>query len=210
MYACTHAVVFANLILEGKPCGVHGFFLQLRDHEGRLMPGVEVGEIGPKLPHNHVNIGYARFNKVRVPRFNMFQKIFKVTREGKFIAPPPKVGKIKNISMMVMRVMNVSRERVAQRRGGEFTITPSSRISYRNSRDSTGLLGSSGHIQGRDHCSPLLCNPQAGLQGYDKARRWWARGEHDSGLQDAVSPSRPTNGSSGRGIRAAKLYSNLN
>ena len=38
----------------------------------------------------------------------MFQKIFKVTREGKFIAPPPKVGKIKNISMMVMRVMNVS------------------------------------------------------------------------------------------------------
>ena len=49
MYACTHAVVFANLILEGKPCGVHGFFLQLRDHDGRLMPGVEVGEIGPKV-----------------------------------------------------------------------------------------------------------------------------------------------------------------
>ena len=108
MYACTHAVVFANLILEGKPCGVHGFFLQLRDHNGKVMPGIEVGEIGPKFPHNHVNIGYARFDKVRVPRFNMFQKIFQVTRNGEFVAPPPKVGKIKNISMMVMRVMNVS------------------------------------------------------------------------------------------------------
>jgi acyl-CoA oxidase len=108
MYACTHAVVFANLVIHGISRGTQGFFVQLRDHTGSLMKGVEVGEIGPKIAGSHSNIGYARFNEVRVPRFNMFMKLFKVTREGEFIAPPPKVGKIKNISMMMMRVFNVA------------------------------------------------------------------------------------------------------
>ena len=108
MYACTHAVVFAELRISDASHGVHGFMVQLRDEHGRLMPGVEVGEIGPKIIGGHTNIGYARFDRVRVPRFNMFSKLFKVTREGAFIAPPPKVGKIKNISMMMMRVFNVA------------------------------------------------------------------------------------------------------
>jgi acyl-CoA oxidase len=107
MYACTHAIVFANLVLRGVEHGIHGFLVQLRDEHGKPMKGVEVGEIGPKIAAGHTNIGFARFTKIRVPRFNMFQKLFKVTRNGEFIAPPPKVGKIKNISMMVMRVYNV-------------------------------------------------------------------------------------------------------
>ena len=49
MYASTHGVVFAQLILDGKKCGVFGFFMQFRDEDGVLMPGVEIGEIGPKL-----------------------------------------------------------------------------------------------------------------------------------------------------------------
>ena len=108
IYACTHAVVFANLIIDGKPYGIQGFMVQLRDEQGNTMPGVEVGEIGPKIAAGHTNIGYASFNRLRIPRFNMFSKLFQVKRDGTFIAPPPKVGKIKNISMMMMRVMNVS------------------------------------------------------------------------------------------------------
>jgi len=107
MYACTHCVCFANLYLDGKNHGIQAFMLQLRDQDGKLMPGVEVGETGPKIIGGHTNIGYARFDRVRIPRFNMFQKLSKVTREGKFIAPPPKQGKVKNISMMMMRVFNV-------------------------------------------------------------------------------------------------------
>ena len=72
------------------------------------MPGVEVGEMGPKIDPHKVNVGYARFTHVRIPRFNMFSKLFKVTREGEFIAPPPKLGRFKNISMMEVRVMIVS------------------------------------------------------------------------------------------------------
>ena len=71
---------------------VQGFMMQLRDHNGMLMPGVEVGEMGPKIDTHKVNVGYARFTHVRIPRFNMFSKLFKVTREGEFIAPPPKLG----------------------------------------------------------------------------------------------------------------------
>ena len=81
--------------------------MQLRDEEGRTLPGIEVGEIGPKVCAGHTNIGFARFDRVRIPRFNMFSKLFQVKRDGTFVAPP-KVGKIKNISMMMMRVMNVS------------------------------------------------------------------------------------------------------
>merc|ERR1719401_873050 len=72
-----------------------------------LLPGVEVGEMGPKIDKWKINIGYARFTKVRIPRFNMFAKFYKVTREGEFITPPPKLGKFKNISMMEVRVMLV-------------------------------------------------------------------------------------------------------
>jgi acyl-CoA oxidase len=98
----------ANLILDGKVCGVQGFFMQLRDEKGMLMPGVEVGEMGPKIDHGKANIGYSRFTHVRIPRFNMFSKLFKVTRDGEFIAPPPKLGKFKNISMMEVRMMIVN------------------------------------------------------------------------------------------------------
>merc|ERR1719382_2092130 len=41
MYASTHAVVFGRLIIDGKDYGYHGFLVQLRNAEGRCMPGVE-------------------------------------------------------------------------------------------------------------------------------------------------------------------------
>merc|ERR1719491_497577 len=38
MYASTHGVVFAQLVLEGKNYVVFGFFVQFRDERGELMP----------------------------------------------------------------------------------------------------------------------------------------------------------------------------
>jgi acyl-CoA oxidase len=104
IYACTHGVVMAQLIIDGVNSGFHGFFMQLRDDEGRCMPGVEVGEIGPKFDQQHNYIGYARFNQVRIPRFNLFAKNQQVTRDGKYIAAPPRLSKFKYISMMSTRV----------------------------------------------------------------------------------------------------------
>eukprot|EP01062_Namystynia_karyoxenos_P055911 TRINITY_DN46923_c0_g1_i1.p1 TRINITY_DN46923_c0_g1~~TRINITY_DN46923_c0_g1_i1.p1 ORF type:complete len:710 (+),score=320.27 TRINITY_DN46923_c0_g1_i1:81-2132(+) len=108
MYACTHAAVFGRLLIDGKDYGYHAFFVQLRDKDGYCMPGVEIGEIGPKMAGNHANIGYARFTHVRIPRFNMFARSQQVTKEGKYIAAPKKISKFKYISMMHIRVALVS------------------------------------------------------------------------------------------------------
>jgi len=107
MYACTHGVVMAQLVIDGKGYGFHGFMVQFRDDNGNLMPGVEVGELGPKINPDNTNIGYARFSHVRIPRFNMFAKFQQVTRDGNYVAPPPKLEKFRYISMMQIRMMLV-------------------------------------------------------------------------------------------------------
>eukprot|EP00747_Dinoflagellata_sp_TGD_P107607 gnl/TRDRNA2_/TRDRNA2_170171_c0_seq5.p1 gnl/TRDRNA2_/TRDRNA2_170171_c0~~gnl/TRDRNA2_/TRDRNA2_170171_c0_seq5.p1 ORF type:complete len:509 (+),score=123.57 gnl/TRDRNA2_/TRDRNA2_170171_c0_seq5:121-1527(+) len=71
------------------------------------MPGVEVGEMGPKINMHNSNIGYARFTNVRVPRFNLFAKYQQVTRDGKYIAAPRTQSKFKYISMMQIRMQLV-------------------------------------------------------------------------------------------------------
>lgn len=107
MYACTHGVVFAQLIIDGKNYGMHGFMVQFRDDQGNLMPGVEVGEMGPKINADNTNIGYARFTHLRIPRFNMFAKYQQVTKDGEYIAPPRSLSKFRYISMMQIRMMIV-------------------------------------------------------------------------------------------------------
>mmetsp|Transcript_109874 Transcript_109874/g.309888 ORF Transcript_109874/g.309888 Transcript_109874/m.309888 type:complete len:725 (+) Transcript_109874:77-2251(+) len=104
MYACTHGAVYAQLIIDGRNFGVHGFMVQFRDDSGNLMPGVEVGEMGPKINADNTNIGYARFTHVRVPRFNMFARYQHVTREGEYVAPPRALNKFRYISMMSIRM----------------------------------------------------------------------------------------------------------
>lgn len=108
MYAATHAAVMARLLIDGHDYGFHGFMVQLRDDKGYLMPGVEVGEIGPKLNHFNANIGYARFDRVRIPLFNMFAKRQQVLPDGTYVASPPKLSRFKYISMMQTRNLFVS------------------------------------------------------------------------------------------------------
>ena len=54
---CTHALIQARLIIDGKDFGAHGFIVPIRslkDH--RPFPGVKVGDIGPK--------SYGGFSKI--------------------------------------------------------------------------------------------------------------------------------------------------
>ena len=54
-HTATHACVYCNLILEGKNYGPHPFMVQLRsliDHS--LYPGIETGDVGPKLGYDPV------------------------------------------------------------------------------------------------------------------------------------------------------------
>jgi len=48
-----HAVLYARLVVAGEDLGVHNFLVQLRDLETHApLPGVEVGDIGPKWGTN--------------------------------------------------------------------------------------------------------------------------------------------------------------
>ncbi|GMF40176.1 unnamed protein product [Phytophthora fragariaefolia] len=79
-------VVYARLLLGGKDYGVHNFMVQLRDLETHdAMPGVTLGDVGPKIGFNNVDNGYCRFNRVRIPRQNMGMRFATVSREGKYV-----------------------------------------------------------------------------------------------------------------------------
>lgn len=59
--AATHAVVMARLISNGKFHGVKPFVFRIRDQKTMMpLPGVEIGDIGPKLGMSSKDNGYMR------------------------------------------------------------------------------------------------------------------------------------------------------
>jgi hypothetical protein len=61
-------VVFAQLTVGGRREGPHVFVVRLRDDAGRIMPGVRIKDMGPKMGLNGVDNGQIWFDNVRVSR----------------------------------------------------------------------------------------------------------------------------------------------
>lgn len=81
----THAIVMANLIVDGNRYGVQAFLVPIRSRENHMpFPGIEVGDIGNKLGYNSVDNGYLSFNNYRVPRLSMLSRFASVNKEGEF------------------------------------------------------------------------------------------------------------------------------
>ncbi|PIK44722.1 putative peroxisomal acyl-coenzyme A oxidase 1 isoform X3 [Apostichopus japonicus] len=98
----THAVVAARLITQGKDHGTHMFMVQLRSMKDHTpLPGVELGDIGPKLGFNNIDNGYLRMDRVRIPRDHMCMKFSQVAPDGTYTAPP--IAKLSYGSMVVIR-----------------------------------------------------------------------------------------------------------
>ena len=82
---CTHAALFAQLIIDGKNHGLHAFLVPIRDPKTfKTLPGVQAGDIGPKQGFNTKDNGYARFDNLVIPRRNMLMKYHVVSKEGKY------------------------------------------------------------------------------------------------------------------------------
>ncbi|KAK6176957.1 hypothetical protein SNE40_015158 [Patella caerulea] len=99
----THAIVLAQLIIDNKSHGMHPFMVQLRSLDDHTpLPGIKVGDIGPKIAINTVDNGFLILNQVRIPRDQMLMKNAKVSRSGKFTS----VGnsKANYATMMLVRV----------------------------------------------------------------------------------------------------------
>lgn len=66
------------------------------------MPGIKIGEIGPKLGLKSVNNGYLGFDNVRIPRKNMLMKNAQVLENGTYVKSPNSV--LAYGTMMFVRV----------------------------------------------------------------------------------------------------------
>eukprot|EP01027_Heterolobosea_sp_BB2_P010705 GEZU01015685.1.p1 GENE.GEZU01015685.1~~GEZU01015685.1.p1 ORF type:complete len:358 (-),score=48.02 GEZU01015685.1:35-1072(-) len=105
----THSVVFARLIIDGKDYGPHAFMVQIRSMEDhKPLPGIIVGDIGPKFGFNTVDNGFLRLDHVRIPRSQMLNRFAQVTREGKYIktAKNDKAGYGSMVAVRTIIVLN--------------------------------------------------------------------------------------------------------
>uniref|UniRef100_A0A914MNE9 Acyl-coenzyme A oxidase n=1 Tax=Meloidogyne incognita TaxID=6306 RepID=A0A914MNE9_MELIC len=101
-----YAVVIAQLWTNGKCYGPHPFWVQLRDLEThKSLPGITLGDIGPKLGTPSNDNGFLRFENYRIPRRHMLMKHAKVLPSGEYV--PPLHAKVGYTSMMYVRSMMI-------------------------------------------------------------------------------------------------------
>ncbi|KAK3102107.1 hypothetical protein FSP39_008857 [Pinctada imbricata] len=101
-----HAVVLATLIIKGKKYGMHPFFVQIRSMEDHTpMPGIKIGDIGPRMGRLTSDNGYLILNNIRIPRENMLMKNAQVSPDGTFTAKAPNQA---NYATMVMVRVDIS------------------------------------------------------------------------------------------------------
>ncbi|XP_060774936.1 peroxisomal acyl-coenzyme A oxidase 1 isoform X2 [Neoarius graeffei] len=84
-----HAIVLAQLYTQGKCHGLHAFIVPIRCMKTHQpLPGVLVGDIGPKFGFDEVDNGFLKLDNIRIPRENMLMKYAKVQPDGTYVKPP--------------------------------------------------------------------------------------------------------------------------
>ena len=80
----------AQLILDGTSHGPHAFIVPIRDLKThKPLPGVTVGDVGPKFGLNTLDNGFVLFNNVRIPHDHMLAKYSHVVKAtGSYEHPP--------------------------------------------------------------------------------------------------------------------------
>ncbi|KAI9997197.1 hypothetical protein PInf_000633 [Phytophthora infestans] len=121
-------VVYARLLLGGKDYGVHNFMVQLRDLETHdVMPGVTLGDIGPKIGFNNVDNGYCTFSRVHIPRSNMGMRVAQVTREGKYVKnSDTRMSYVRSSGLALARACTITIRYSGVRRQGYDANNPNS------------------------------------------------------------------------------------
>jgi acyl-CoA oxidase len=78
------AVVFAQLITQGKNHGVHAWLVPIRNDDGTPCEGVTIGDDGPKAGLPGVDNGRLSFDHVRVPRDMLLDRYGQVAEDGTY------------------------------------------------------------------------------------------------------------------------------
>ncbi|ALC48857.1 CG5009 [Drosophila busckii] len=100
-------VVLAQLYINGNHHGLQPFLVRIRDEQTHEpLPGIDVGDIGPKMGGNGVNNGFLGLRNVRIPRQQMLMKHAQVMVDGTFVrkAKPQLVyGPMVFVRVMIVR-----------------------------------------------------------------------------------------------------------
>src|SRR3954452_9957660 len=78
------AVVFAQLITQGRNHGVHAWLVPIRNDDGTPCDGVIIGDDGPKAGLLGVDNGRLTFDHVRVPRDMLLDRYGQVAADGTY------------------------------------------------------------------------------------------------------------------------------
>lgn len=85
------AAVFAQLVVPDGDTpqghGVHCVLVPIRDGSRAPMPGVTIGDCGPKMGLTGVDNGTLLFDQVRVPRANLLDRHGGITDDGRYESP---------------------------------------------------------------------------------------------------------------------------
>ncbi|HEX4790059.1 MAG TPA: acyl-CoA dehydrogenase [Actinospica sp.] len=81
------AVVFAQLVTQGRSRGVHAFLVPIRGEDGEPAPGVTIEDCGRKAGLNGVDNGRLSFDRVRVPREALLNRFGDVAADGTYASP---------------------------------------------------------------------------------------------------------------------------
>lgn len=118
--------------------------VQLRDEEThKPLPGIVVGEIGPKMGLKAADNGFLQLKSVRIPRDHMLMKNAQVEADGSFIEP--KSDKLTYGTMVFVRVVVI--DMVAFNVGRAATIA----IRYSCVRRQSEIEKGSGEVQIMDY-----------------------------------------------------------
>jgi len=81
------AVVFAQLLTQGRPRGVHAWLVPIRNADATPCAGVRISDDGPKAGLNGVDNGRLSFHHVRVPRDALLDRYGQVAADGSYTSP---------------------------------------------------------------------------------------------------------------------------
>jgi len=77
------AVVVADLIIDGKHLGPHGFIMDMRQN-GQLVKGVEIGDMGGKTTGNDLDNAWIKYHQVMLPKSALLDKYCKI-EDNKYV-----------------------------------------------------------------------------------------------------------------------------
>uniref|UniRef100_H2Z2X0 Acyl-coenzyme A oxidase n=1 Tax=Ciona savignyi TaxID=51511 RepID=H2Z2X0_CIOSA len=84
--SANHALLMAQLVIDGKKYGMHPFMVQIRDLTTHMpLPGITVGDIGNKVGFETTDNGFLHLNQVRIPRENLLCKNAEVKPNGTYL-----------------------------------------------------------------------------------------------------------------------------